>query len=214
MGKTIADRIVELISELKMSKNQFAKTIGTSSALISQITTKKDTFRVDLVQKIICAFPGLNANWLLTEFGSMWLENQENMQGLQGSEAKMPSNDGKMEAIQGELKGKTQPGQYAQVKSEELDEMIKNKLLYMEFYLVGILYHLRFFKNQKSEQPSKSESVKAEESYIKKFRGDIFSGIEPPYLKLSANEKVRLLKELDEATRDYLDKIWLMTREL
>lgn len=70
--ETLADRINKLIIELGVSKNFFADTIGISSSLISQITTKKNNFRADILQKITTSYPKLNPNWLLNGIGSMW----------------------------------------------------------------------------------------------------------------------------------------------
>lgn len=70
--ENIADRINSLIDVLGISKNEFAKKIGISSSLISQITTKKNSFRVDILQKITGAFPEINSEWLLNGIGEMW----------------------------------------------------------------------------------------------------------------------------------------------
>lgn len=83
MNSKITSRIALLIENLGISKNQFSKKIGTSSALISQITTKQENFRIDIAQKIISTYPRLNANWLLNGSGEMWLENSENFSGLE-----------------------------------------------------------------------------------------------------------------------------------
>lgn len=72
--ENIADRINHLIADLSLSKNEFAKRIGISSSLISQITTKKNNFRSDILQKITSEFPLLNSDWLLNGIGEMWSE--------------------------------------------------------------------------------------------------------------------------------------------
>lgn len=73
--KNIADRINLLISELNISKNAFAEKIGISSSLISQITTKKNNFRADILQKITSVYPDINTAWLLNGTGDIWLKN-------------------------------------------------------------------------------------------------------------------------------------------
>lgn len=70
--KEIGDRINELIDDLGVSKNEFAKQIGISSSLISQITTKKNNFRADILQRITGKYEDLNTNWLLNGIGDMW----------------------------------------------------------------------------------------------------------------------------------------------
>lgn len=69
----ISERISYLMERLNLSQNQFSKEIGTSSAMISQIVTGgKDSFRVDLIQKIITRYPDLNPRWLLLGQGDIW----------------------------------------------------------------------------------------------------------------------------------------------
>lgn len=71
--ENIADRINLLIKNLQVSKNGFAEIIGISSSLISQITTKKNNFRADILQRITSAYPNVNPAWLLNGIGEMWL---------------------------------------------------------------------------------------------------------------------------------------------
>lgn len=73
----IADRINFLIQDLALSKNAFAEKIGISSSLISQITTKKNNFRADILQKITSMYPDLNTAWLLNGVGSPWLSGKK-----------------------------------------------------------------------------------------------------------------------------------------
>ncbi len=68
----INTRISDLIDDLKLSKNQFARKINSSSAMVSKITNQKTNFGKDMLEKIITAYPGLNAGWLLTGVGEMW----------------------------------------------------------------------------------------------------------------------------------------------
>ena len=71
----ISERIGQLINDLRLSKNQFSKEIKTSSALISQIVANgKDSFRVDLIQKIVNRYPNINLSWLLLGEGDMWAQ--------------------------------------------------------------------------------------------------------------------------------------------
>ena len=67
--ETKRNRINYLIERFGISKNQFAKEIGTSSAMISKITTKDINFGVDVLEKIISRYPEVNFIWLLTGQG-------------------------------------------------------------------------------------------------------------------------------------------------
>lgn len=94
--ESIADRINELILELEITKNAFAMKIGISSSLISQITTKKNNFRADILQKITSAYPDISAEWLLNGVGKMWIyENSifvENLRNPQKAPIKIDTS--------------------------------------------------------------------------------------------------------------------------
>lgn len=69
----IAERLSAFIQDTGMTKNKFANYIGTSSALISKLTTQTIDFRIDILSKIVAKFPNFNLNWLLTGIGGMYL---------------------------------------------------------------------------------------------------------------------------------------------
>lgn len=74
----IPERIGLLITKLGISKNQFSKEIGTSSALISQIVSNgKESFRIDLIQKIVIKYPNVNLYWLLLGEGEMMIPTRD-----------------------------------------------------------------------------------------------------------------------------------------
>jgi transcriptional regulator with XRE-family HTH domain len=81
--ETIAERLLSLIDYLGITKNAFAKSIGTSSALISKLTTQNIDFRIDILQKIVAKYSNVNLQWLLTGVGKMLIEiTTENYNGL------------------------------------------------------------------------------------------------------------------------------------
>lgn len=65
-------RLQEFISSTGMSKNKFAEHVGTSSALMSKLTTEEVDFRKSIFEKILDKFPALNLTWLLTGKGDMF----------------------------------------------------------------------------------------------------------------------------------------------
>ncbi|WP_295799959.1 helix-turn-helix transcriptional regulator [Mucilaginibacter sp.] len=90
---SLRSRINELISHLKLSKNEFAREIGLSSAMVSKITTKDINFGIDVYQKIISKYTNLNQQWLLTGVGEMWLSSERNASVRDSdSKATEPSN--------------------------------------------------------------------------------------------------------------------------
>lgn len=76
--ENIGTRLNQLITALGVSKNQFSKQIGTSSAMISKITGQKVNFGIEIIEKIIKAYPQVNSHWILTGVGTMWRENHNN----------------------------------------------------------------------------------------------------------------------------------------
>lgn len=74
----INSRLDAFINYLGMSKNQFASSLGTSSAMISKITKNKVNFGVDILEKIITKYSHLNQLWLLTGIGDMVSDNHTN----------------------------------------------------------------------------------------------------------------------------------------
>lgn len=67
----IFSRIKKFIDFLEISNNEFGRTIGCSSAQITQMLTHKKNFGIDKLLNIISSYPSLNPNWLLTGEGSM-----------------------------------------------------------------------------------------------------------------------------------------------
>ena len=69
--KNISKRLAAFIDSLGMTKNAFANAVGTSSSLISKLTTKDVDLRASLLVKIKAVYPELNLDWLLTGKGEM-----------------------------------------------------------------------------------------------------------------------------------------------
>lgn len=70
--ESIANRVGQVIEKLGISKNEFAREIGISSALISKITNKETNFGVDVLSKIVSKYPAINPYWVLTGVGEMF----------------------------------------------------------------------------------------------------------------------------------------------
>lgn len=65
------DRIRLLLSEQRLSSTQFADVIGVSRPVISHILSGRNKPSLEVVQKILAAFPDLSTTWLLTGAGEM-----------------------------------------------------------------------------------------------------------------------------------------------
>lgn len=82
IDEAVAVRVTQLIQTLGISKNEFARNVGISSALISKITNKQTNFGVDIAAKIISTYPRLSSAWLLTGIGDMWNKVSDENSGL------------------------------------------------------------------------------------------------------------------------------------
>lgn len=65
------DRIQELLQVRELSASQFADAIGVSRPVVSHILSGRNKPSLEVVQKIIAAFPDLSISWLLNGAGPM-----------------------------------------------------------------------------------------------------------------------------------------------
>lgn len=72
----IFSRLKKFIDYLKVSNNEFGRSIGCSSAQTTQMLTHKKNFGIDKLLNIVSAYPRLNPNWLLTGEGPMLKDEQ------------------------------------------------------------------------------------------------------------------------------------------
>lgn len=80
--EAVNERIQTLINTLGESNNRFAQRIDTSSAVISHILTGRNRPNLELIQKILKAFPNLRANWLVLGEGSLHEDDQKSLTAI------------------------------------------------------------------------------------------------------------------------------------
>lgn len=81
MQKLVSDRIKLIIKALDLNNNSFSKAIGlTNNVTIGRIVNENREPSYDVLQKIIQTFGSINANWLLTGAGNMFIEVTPNLQ--------------------------------------------------------------------------------------------------------------------------------------
>lgn len=68
-------RIIQFLSENNLTSTKFADTIGVQRSSISHILSGRNKPSFDFIEKMLIAYPDLNAQWLITGKGSM-LKNQ------------------------------------------------------------------------------------------------------------------------------------------
>lgn len=69
------NRIIQFLSENNLTSTKFADTIGVQRSSISHILSGRNKPSFDFIEKMLIAYPDLNAQWLITGKGSM-LKNQ------------------------------------------------------------------------------------------------------------------------------------------
>jgi len=69
--------IKHLIKALGTNTFQFEKSIGTGSSTISKGIKRNSEIDLDIVEKIVSAYPNVNREWLKTGNGPMFLEDQQ-----------------------------------------------------------------------------------------------------------------------------------------
>lgn len=70
MENTVKERLIKYLEEKRISKSEFGRAIGVSSAYVSSI---RESISPDKIQSIALNYPDLNIQWLLTGDGPMIL---------------------------------------------------------------------------------------------------------------------------------------------
>lgn len=70
------ERIQYFMSQMGINNNQMTVTAGLSVGLIGRAIKSKSGLNSDSIEKILCAYPNLNPNWLLTGRGEMLINNK------------------------------------------------------------------------------------------------------------------------------------------
>jgi len=80
------DRINKIIKHERISPSRFADDIGVQRSSVSHILSGRNNASLDVVQKILHAYPALNADWLLFGKGEMYRYKKEHQQSLFGED--------------------------------------------------------------------------------------------------------------------------------
>jgi transcriptional regulator with XRE-family HTH domain len=69
------DRIQKIIEEKKLSPSNFADEVGLNRAVVSHILHGRNKPGLENLQKILSRYPDINPGWLISGFGSMYLND-------------------------------------------------------------------------------------------------------------------------------------------
>ncbi len=70
------EQIQEILRREDLSSSQFADKIGVQRSSVSHVLSGRNKPGFDFIRKILDAFPGINAEWLITGEGHMYKERQ------------------------------------------------------------------------------------------------------------------------------------------
>ena len=71
------ERLRNWMKNEKLKSSELADIIGVNRATVSHILSGRNNPSIDFLAKLLSAFPKLNANWLITGIGSMYIKKQE-----------------------------------------------------------------------------------------------------------------------------------------
>lgn len=66
------DRIIQFLNENNLTSTKFADKIGVQRSSISHILSGRNKPSFDFIEKMLLAYPDLNAQWLITGKGNMF----------------------------------------------------------------------------------------------------------------------------------------------
>jgi transcriptional regulator with XRE-family HTH domain len=73
----IGDRIKQIMDEVNLTSLAFADKIGVTQSTLSHIITKRNNASLDVIMKILDAYPDINYYWLLRGTGEMLSNRNE-----------------------------------------------------------------------------------------------------------------------------------------
>ncbi|MCF6183204.1 MAG: helix-turn-helix domain-containing protein [Bacteroidales bacterium] len=79
---TVNERIGLLIDKMDYNFSSFSRKTGINQSAISKTVNGRNNPSFDFLEKILNAFPIVNAEWLMTGKGNMFKQNVKNIAGL------------------------------------------------------------------------------------------------------------------------------------
>ncbi len=76
---TASQRIEHILNIKKTSKKEFAEAVGININTLSKMFQNKTDPKLPLIQSCLEQFPSLNAHWLVTGKGEVWLKKKSDV---------------------------------------------------------------------------------------------------------------------------------------
>jgi transcriptional regulator with XRE-family HTH domain len=70
------DQIQEILRREDLTSSQFADKIGVQRSSVSHVISGRNKPGFDFIHKILDAFPGISAEWLITGYGDMYKQRK------------------------------------------------------------------------------------------------------------------------------------------
>lgn len=93
------DRILHFLNAEQLTPTQLADKIGVQRSGISHILSGRNKPSFDFIEKMLLAFPSLNAEWLITGKGDVYKYNQEEDEILENLLFSTPSEEAPKQAV-------------------------------------------------------------------------------------------------------------------
>ena len=207
MNIELNKRLLDFRNSLSMKQGEFAASLGIKQGTLSDIERNRIGVSNRVIQQLEKVYE-INRGWFHTGEGNKFLV--KNLNSEQTESENLSQNVPFCAKI-----AQKSPFDIASVIPGLLDDIIKEKLFYMDFYLAAISQHL-YSKSDKQTADIKDlkEVVKFIKSLTNKHSPQFQTELRPAYLDLNTADKAKLIKELEGYIRTILDKIWLVTRDL
>ena len=96
--ETVKERIIAYIKDTGISQKKFEETVGVSNGYVNNVKASPSS---TVLQKIFCAFPDINRDWLLTGEGSMLTSDMSGSVHQQSSGDNSPNVNGSGNVVGG-----------------------------------------------------------------------------------------------------------------
>lgn len=195
---------------LGFSQTEFAKKLGIKQSTLSDIERGKSKMTTKVISKLHKDL-NVSAEYLISEQGDMFIGNNDNSvtEIIDKTESKL--HEKVLQSVTNTNIGTNIDAKYIE---NQLNSIIKNKLWYMDFYIKGMLYHVGRYNEETNKVKFDEKKFDLKEKYINQFIGDVTKNEKPSYMSMNIKDKLQLINDLDEATRLFLDEIWITTREI
>ena len=120
------DQIQEILQKEELSSSQFADKIGVQRSSVSHVLSGRNKPGFDFINKILDAFPALNADWLITGRGEMYKERRSAIDLFDGpfSETSPAKDERKLSASLESSGIKEDPGKVKRLTVREVERVI------------------------------------------------------------------------------------------